>query len=357
MQFDLFSQPKPAAAPAAVALACAAPLACDPTAYDRVCIAFSGGKDSLACVLAVLAAGVPAERIELHHHDIDGGGESFMDWPITRAYCAEVAAALGLRILFSAKEGGFQREMLRENSLTAPMIWDRLDGSRRHSGGERGKLNTRRRFPQTSDNLSVRWCSAYLKIDVLAALIRNEPRFTQGKTLIVTGERAQESSQRATYKAFEPHRTDSRYAANRAQRRRVDHWRPVLAWTESQIWEAIKRSRIVPHPAYYLGWARLSCRTCIFGSPSQWATVRAVYPEAFARIAARETEFGTTINRTRSIGQMADRGTPYPAALANPEIAALADSESWPTNRPVRVTSEADWLLPAGAYGENAGPT
>jgi tRNA(Ile)-lysidine synthase TilS/MesJ len=52
----------------------------DYSAYDKVIIAFSGGKDSLACLLSILDTGCPKERIELWHHCIDGReGGSFFD--------------------------------------------------------------------------------------------------------------------------------------------------------------------------------------------------------------------------------------------------------------------------------------
>ena len=44
---------------------------------------------------------------------------------------------------------------------------------------------------------SVRWCSAYLKIDVGAAALRGQARFEGKRTLFVTGERAEESAARA----------------------------------------------------------------------------------------------------------------------------------------------------------------
>ena len=44
--------------------------------YDVIVVAFSACKDSLACLLTLLEAGVPPARIELRHHDVDGGGPS-----------------------------------------------------------------------------------------------------------------------------------------------------------------------------------------------------------------------------------------------------------------------------------------
>ena len=57
----------------------------DPIAgqYDKYIVAFSGGKDSTACFLHLLECGVPVEKIELWHHDIDGRGRTFMDWEVT----------------------------------------------------------------------------------------------------------------------------------------------------------------------------------------------------------------------------------------------------------------------------------
>lgn len=319
--------------------------------YDRYLIAFSGGKDSLACILDALDAGVPAERIELHHHDVDGGGAShLMDWPVTPAYCRAVAAHLGLKLMFSHKVGGFEREMLRTDQLTAPMRWQRPDGSWRQSGGVTGKRSTRRRFPQVSADLSVRWCSAYLKIDVMSAMIRNEPRFSRGRTLVITGERAEESEARAGYAEFEPDRSDNRDGVRTY--RWVDRFRPVLKWSQAEVWAIIKRWRIIPHPAYQLGWGRLSCRACIFGSAHQWATVKRHYPAQFAAVAGYEDAFGATIQRSASVRQLAAKGVAYAAAEARAALVREADETEW--SGPVTTD---DWQLPAGAFGENAGPT
>lgn len=317
--------------------------------YDRIIVGWSGGKDSLACILDLLDRGVPKEKIELWHHDIDGReGSTLMDWPITADYCRAVAAALDLPILFSWKQGGFEGEMLRENALTAPTNFETPEGEVLETGGKLGKLNTRRKFPQVSADLTTRWCSAYLKIDVCTAAFRNDPRFQNSKILLVTGERGEESCSRANYAAFEPHKADLRNG--RKFTRHVDQYRPVHHWPEERVWEIIERYRINPHPAYHLGWGRVSCLACIFGSKNQWASVRRIAPEHFARIASYEQEFDCTINRSMAVGELAAQGEPY--ADMDPSMIELAMSHEY------TATVILDrWELPTGAFGESTGPT
>lgn len=44
----------------------------DPFSFTKIIVACSGGKDSLASLLHLLDIGIPKERIELWHHDVDG---------------------------------------------------------------------------------------------------------------------------------------------------------------------------------------------------------------------------------------------------------------------------------------------
>lgn len=325
----------------------------DLASYDVIVVFTSGGKDSLACLIDLLERGVDPRKIELHHHLVDGDeeeGAGLMDWPITKAYVRAVAAELDLPLYFSWRAGGFEREMLRAEAPTAPVIFEDEGGLRRSAGGA-GPRGTRLRFPQLSANLGVRWCSAALKIDVGAAMLRNSARFTGRRVLVVTGERAEESPARARYIPFEPHRTDAR--AGRL-RRHVDHWRPIHARREERVWHAIRRSGLVPHPAYRIGFGRVSCAFCIFAPADAWATLRVIAPERFERIARYEARFGVTIRRGVSVRDPADKGRPYPAALARPDLAALALSKHW--TGPVQL-AEHLWALPVGAFGDSAGPT
>lgn len=314
--------------------------------YDIIYVAFSGGKDSLACVLHLLELGVPRERIELHHHLVDGReSEQMMDYPVTEAYCRAIADYLGIPIYMSWKVGGFEGEMCRVNQPTGPTRFETPSGTVLQSGGDSPKLGTRRKFPQTSASLSSRYCSGYLKISVSAASINGQDRFLNKRTLVVTGERAQESSSRAKYATFEPHRTDARTGR---LKRHVDHYRPVHAWTDQEVWAIIERHSIRPHPAYCAGYGRLSCCFCIFGNKNQWATGRKILPTQFEKVRAYEADFGVTIHRKHDVLTLANEGTPY--AAATDELIALCRSTTY--DLPIFMPQ---WILPAGAFGDSNG--
>lgn len=321
----------------------------DLDSYDFILIMMSGGKDSLACLLNLIEAGVPLSKIEMWHHSVDGrGGDAnpLFDWPVTESYCEKLAEAIGIPIYFSWKQGGLEGEMLREDAYTRPTSFETPDGTFQ-AGGESGKKSTRRKFPQLSANLSTRYCSAYLKVDPASKAITGQTRFAHKRTLFVTGERAEESSARSKYKTFEPHRTDRRHGRSK---RHVDHYRPVHSWSEQEVWDIIKRHRINPHPAYKLGWGRLSCMTCIFGSAAQWASVKAIDPDRFERIANYEDEFGLTIHRTQSVRERVAKAKPY--SSLDPQLIESALSVEFKESIIVD-----DWTLPAGAFGESNGPT
>ena len=317
----------------------------DLNTYDKVIIAFSGGKDSLACVLHCIDLGCDLDRLELWHHHIDGapGSRTFMDWECTEDYCRKVAEQLGVTLRFSWRDGGFYREMMKKDSVSGGYSWESADGTIHHKPSA-SKPNTRRLFPQVSANLITRWCSGALKIDVGRVVMANEPKMKTGKFLFISGERREESANRAKYKEVEWHKCCTK-------KRRVTAWRPVIDWTEKQVWEIIERYKIVPHPAYRLGWGRLSCRACIFGNPDQWASVRDVSPEQFQEIADLEKTFGKTIHRTKSVVEQADAGTS--SILDAPE-----DLRKQATDHDYSLAVVTDdWELPVGAFKECGGPT
>jgi 3'-phosphoadenosine 5'-phosphosulfate sulfotransferase (PAPS reductase)/FAD synthetase len=316
--------------------------------YDYFLVSFSGGKDSVALALSLRKRGVPANRIILMHQHVDGEpgvDQPFMDWACTESYCRAFAQATGMRLLFQWRHGGFHRELLKENARIAPVSFEYLDGGIGTAGGVRGKVGTRRLFPQVTADLSKRWCSPSLKIDVASIAINNEPRFRGKRILFLSGERRQESAARSKYAEMEQHRTHTKG-------RHVDHWRMVIDWTEEEVWNIMREYRVICHPAYYLGWGRVSCLACIFGQADQWASVRLIAPDVFSRIAAYERNFGRTIHQGKSVVDLADRGRPYPECH-NPEVVGLAMGRSYPAH----LVLTDNWTMPAGAFKQCGGPS
>ena len=318
--------------------------------YDKYIISFSGGKDSTALLLFLLDNGVPKERIELWHQEIDGREESFFDWEVTPDYCRKLSEAFGIPILYQWKVGGFKREMLRDNSLTAPICFEKIDGSTSFVGGTKGKPSTRRKFPQPSPDLRVRWCSAYLKIDVCTTALRHDERFQNIRTLVLSGERGEESKQRSRYAILEPDRADLRNG--KSFFRHIDRYRPLRDWKEQQIWDLLEKYRVRPHPCYFMGFGRCSCKFCIFGNCHQFASAACVSKHQAENLLRFEKEFGYTLKRDTDLASLFNKGIPY--EMITKELATLASNYEY--NQPVIISEKEQWQLPAGAFRKCGGP-
>ena len=268
-----------------------------------IIIAFSGGKDSIAMVLYLLEQGVERYRIHLHHHDVDGGGPNIFDWPCTKSYCMAFADAIGLSLFFSYREGGIYREIFRNNEPRQDILYQRESGGPYFRiPSDKTAVNTRLKFPAVSSNLLTRWCSSTVKIDVLLSVVAHHPLY-QHHLVVLTGERREESPARSKYVETEL------YKANTKMRKAI-HWRPILDWPESTVWEIISRWHIQPHPAYMLGWNRCSCQTCIFGDPHIWATIAFIDRRKIDKMAATEQQLNFTLYSKRNIVDTVAAGTP-----------------------------------------------
>jgi 3'-phosphoadenosine 5'-phosphosulfate sulfotransferase (PAPS reductase)/FAD synthetase len=334
--------------------------------YDYIIVSFSGGKDSLACVLHLLDLGVPREKIELWHQAVDGEpgkAPRFFDWPITEDYCRAVGEALGIRTLFQWREGGFEGELLKTNARSKGIGFQMLDGRIEHAGGEGSTIATRRKFPVTGLIKFGRWCSSALKIDVARLAFNNDPRFDpkrlhRKRTLFIKGERGEESKNRALYAQVEK---------SSARGGTITEWHPILDWREPHVWDIISRYRVRPHPAYHVGFSRVSCMPCIFGNEHQWATVNTLDPKLMQKIARYEREFHRskkepgTIHETQNVLERAKIGTGYlTEEMPFDEFeyalfhARLAMKNEWPRELAILTN---DWRLPRGAGRKSGGPT
>lgn len=165
----------------------------------------------------------------------------------------------------------------------------------------------------------------------------------------MSGERGEESAARAGYAIFEPDRADLRDGVD--YQRHVDRHRPIRDWKEAQVWAIIEKYRVRAHPCYYMGWGRCSCKLCIFGNKNQFASAAKISPVQIAEVIDLENEFKCTINRSKSLRALIDSGIVYENVTT--QLAALATSYNY--DLPIIIPESEEWLLPAGAFGENCG--
>ena len=293
--------------------------------YDLIVVLISGGKDSVACFYKLLELGVPKEKIELWHHDIDGGNpERTMDWKCTQNYMKALADAEGVKLRVSYRVNGFFGELYRIGA-SEPVEWVDPDTgeikqcklSSNYLKCEEIKkqcleetedllkeYGCRMKFPAKSPDLSRRWCSAYLKISVADSVISNLDRLNElskgeedKKILIVSGERRGESAGRSKYNEIEIHRTN----AEKRSRRIVHQWRCCIDYTEKDVWEVLKRHHVNPHPCYRLGWNRCSCAACIFSTPGLMKGFSEIYPDEYKELREDEKRLGFTLDNKKNL--------------------------------------------------------
>ena len=289
--------------------------------YDLVIVLISGGKDSIACYYKLLELGVPKSKIEFWHHDIDGGHPSrTMDWRCTANYIRSFAEAEQIPLRVSWRKNGFFGELYRIGASELIEYVDPETGeiyqcppSKKYMECQKLKVAAisemenklaefgyRMKFPMKSGELSRRWCSAYLKIMVADTVLRNMNSVAANltktrmdiKLLIVSGERRGESVGRSKYNEIEIHRTN----AVSKHHRTVHQWRPVIDYSEKDIWEVLKRHKVNPHPCYRAGWNRCSCAMCIFSTPRLFAGIRELYPKEYALLCQDEKVLGFTLD-------------------------------------------------------------
>ncbi|MBE5986053.1 MAG: hypothetical protein E7248_22495 [Paenibacillaceae bacterium] len=383
--------------------------------YDLVAILLSGGKDSIACYYKLLELGVPKEKMEFWHHDIDGGHPyRRMDWKCTQNYVKALAEAEEVPLRLSWRVNGFFGELYRIGA-SEPIEWAepgtgeirQCKLSQRYLACQELKIQAtedmeeylkqfgfRMKFPMKTGDLSRRWCSAYLKIVVADTVMRNldrlkeleelggkrhkfpakgsthQGRWCSGnlkaavqdsvttnlektkqdvKVLVVSGERRGESSGRSKYNEMEIHRTNAEKKAHRI----VHQWRPVIDYSEKDVWEVLKRHRVNPHPCYRAGWNRCSCAGCIFSTPTLFAGYRELYPEEFEQLKQDEKILGFTLDNKYDLETFVGETKSCVYWGDKAAIHSLLTGEFKTDD--IYVTG--DWFYPAGAFhGAEGGP-
>lgn len=231
--------------------------------FDKIFISVSGGKDSHAMLFLVrdLAdrQGVPRDKLLAMYADTG------MEWhnagEHVQALCK--AAGVDLKIVYPV------RPMIEKFKFRFGQIEGRI---------------TKCGFP----NPACRYCTSEQKVAPMDKAIN---KFS-GKLLKVTGERWAESKARSTYSEFvSVSRLNSRD-------RQVFGWRPMLAFSESDIWTMVRDTGVQRHVCYDMGCNRLGCAGCIFSSDRDLRIEMRENPHIFEALDRLEVESGYTMSMT-----------------------------------------------------------
>jgi 3'-phosphoadenosine 5'-phosphosulfate sulfotransferase (PAPS reductase)/FAD synthetase len=383
--------------------------------YDMIAVLLSGGKDSIACYYKLIELGVPKEKIELWHHDIDGGHPSRrMDWRCTQNYVKAFAEAEQVPLRLSWRVNGFFGELYRIGA-SEPVEWMEPDTreicrcklSKKYLECQELKekileekilkeklkeYGYRMKFPAKAGDLSRRWCSAYLKVMVAESVISNlsqlgelekiggkrqkfpakggthQGRWCSGnlkaavqdsvtsnldktsknvKILVVSGERRGESAGRSKYNEMELHRTN----AEKLAKRTVHQWRPVIDYSEKDVWEVLKRHKVNPHPCYRAGWNRCSCAMCIFSTPTLFAGIKELYPEEYEALVQDEKILGFTLDNKCDLNTFVGDAKSCVVHKDHDAVQSLLTGQYTPE----QIYVKGEWNYPAGAFHGAAG--
>lgn len=383
--------------------------------YDLIVILLSGGKDSIASYYKLRELGVPKDKMEFWHHDIDGKHPCRrMDWRCTKNYVKAFAKAEGIPLRTSWRVNGFFGELYRIGA-SEPVEWEEPETEQirqcklspkylkcqeikkqatEDMEEQLRQQGYRMKFPMKTGDLSRRWCSAYLKIMVADSVMGNlsrlgeleriggkrhrfpaksgahQGRWCSGslkasvqdsvtanlkktrlnvKVLVVSGERRGESAGRSKYNEMEIHRTNATARANRL----VHQWRPVIDYSEKDVWEILKRHKVNPHPCYRAGWNRCSCAMCIFSTPKHFAGIQELYPEDYELLKQDEQILGFTLDNKCSLDEFVKDAKSCVYHGDKDAIYSLITGEF--SVRDVYVKGK--WQYPAGAFhGAEGGP-
>ena len=140
--------------------------------------------------------------------------------------------------------------------------------------------------------------------------------------------------------------------AEKKLKRTVHQWRPVIDYSEKDVWEVLKRNNVSPHPCYRAGWNRCSCAGCIFSTPELFTGFKEIYPEEFEKMKEDERILGFTLDNKCDLETYILNAKTCLYKGDKAAIHSLITGEF--TTDDIFVE---DWKYPAGAFhGSEGGP-
>lgn len=257
----------------------------DLSSYDAIVVALSGGKDSLAALIAILEAlhGL-SNRPQVFAVHADLGD---VEWPgVSRVVTAQ------------AKHFGVETMIVRRHGRAVKRSSSTYRAGERYGDIVHHMKRNRHMFRQDT-----RACTSEHKrgpIGTAITAIANQLRVgkEQVRILNVMGIRAAEGRRRSKLKSFY---RDNRFTTGR---KLVDVLFPIFDWGQNAVWRAIWRTG-VPWPwAYDAGVPRLSCPFCVFSTPAAWRVAAYCLPRLANRYFELEITLEETLGRKHAVGDI-----------------------------------------------------
>ena len=219
--------------------------------FDTYCVSVSGGKDSTALMLWALEH-LPPDRTHFVHADTGA------QWPENKPHLAYLQQKLGVTI---------------HTVRNKPQPWRRKKVPYAEQDNLYDTVKARGYWP----GARFRYCTKYLKQWPLRAFASQFDN-----PIGLTGQRRAESSARAKLPYF----------TARDKHHIIPLYRPILDWTDAQVWTHILKDHgLEPNPVYQYA-NRVSCWCCIMGRRAEVEAFCRIHPEEVPRWIALEREIG-----------------------------------------------------------------
>lgn len=208
-----------------------------------VAVGVSGGKDSVACALAVIRflneIGHTGPRLLIH---ADLGS---VEWQDSKPSCDRLAAHLNMELQTVARAAGGMMERWESR-------W--ASSKRRYLALECVKVI----LPWSTP--SMRFCTSELKTSVICSALKK--RWGKQPIISAIGIRAEESPNRAKMPIAKENKKLPKGSLD---------WNPILHWKKEEVFQEIAAAGLPLHEAYTkFGSTRVSCVLCILGSANDF---------------------------------------------------------------------------------------
>lgn len=218
--------------------------------FENIYVMFSGGKDSMALVADLLENNIDKNKITLLFNSTP------LDYPNLKEF-----------VVTFAKEHGFKIETI----------------GKEYSEKEKKEMFEKNGFPLPY----MSWCTRTWKINPLNDFLKN---IDKDKCILCQGWRAEESEFRANSKTKVMHSIHN-----------VRMARPILHYTEKQVYDIIKKYKWQLHKAYNYS-KRLGCIYCFAKTREEWDKLRNGDPEVFLKALEYVSDGLLSNNITKEIG-------------------------------------------------------